>query len=178
MTTVRFDLPTPEGDTIAFWEAAKEERLLVKHCLACDAFSYYPRPFCPKCWSEQVEWYEASGEGTLYTWSVIYSNDMPPFRDRVPYVAAIVDLAEGPRMMTNVVDCSVRRTAGGHGPAGHLPTHLRRVHDSRLHEEARAVTAANDAVIVAATRTPIGRSGRTLAGLAIADIGMHSHVAY
>ena len=105
MSTVRFDLPTPEGDTIEFWEAAKEERLLIKHCLDCDAYSYYPRPFCPKCWSEQVEWYQASGEGSLYTWSVIYNNDMPPFRDRVPYVAAIVDLAEGPRMMTNVVDC-------------------------------------------------------------------------
>ena len=61
MTTVRFDLPTPEGDTIEFWEAAKEERLLIKHCLDCDAYSYYPRPFCPKCWSERVEWYEASG---------------------------------------------------------------------------------------------------------------------
>src|SRR5271156_3013784 len=105
VSTVRFDLPTPEGDTIEFWEAAKEERLLIKHCLDCDAYSYYPRPFCPKCWSEQVEWHRASGEGTLYTWSVIYSNDMLPFRDRVPYVAAIVDLAEGPRMMTNVVDC-------------------------------------------------------------------------
>ena len=43
--------------------------------------------------------------GTLYTWSVIYSNDMPPFKDRVPYVAAMVDLAEGPRMATNVVEC-------------------------------------------------------------------------
>jgi len=105
MSMVRFDLPTPEGDTIAFWEATKEERLLMKHCLDCHVYSYYPRPFCPKCWSERVEWFQASGEGTLYTWSVIYNNDMPPFRDRVPYVAAIVDLAEGPRMMTNVVDC-------------------------------------------------------------------------
>ena len=43
--------------------------------------------------------------GTLYTWSVIYKNDQPPFRDRLPYVAAVVDLVEGPRMMTNVVDC-------------------------------------------------------------------------
>jgi len=105
MSTVRFDLPTPEGDTIAFWEAAKEERLLIKHCLDCDVYSYYPRPFCPKCWSEQVEWFEASGGATLYTWSVIYANDQPPFRDQVPYVAAVVDLDEGPRMMTNVIDC-------------------------------------------------------------------------
>ncbi|HEY1828412.1 MAG TPA: Zn-ribbon domain-containing OB-fold protein [Acidimicrobiales bacterium] len=105
MSMVRFDLPTPEGDTIEFWEAAKNERLLIKHCTSCGKFSYYPRPFCPHCWSEQVEWHEASGEGTLYTWSVIYNNDQPIFRDRVPYVAAIVDLAEGPRMVTNVIDC-------------------------------------------------------------------------
>ena len=105
MTTVRFDLPTPEGDTLAFWDAAREGRLLIRHCPDCGAYSYYPRPFCPKCWSERVEWYEASGDATLYTWSVIYNNDQPPFRDRVPYVAAVVDLAEGPRMMTNVVNC-------------------------------------------------------------------------
>jgi uncharacterized OB-fold protein len=105
MTTVRFDLPTPEGDTVEFWQAAREERLLIRHCPACGAYSYYPRPFCPKCWSEDVEWVEASGKGTLYTWSVIYSNDQPPFKDRVPYIAAMVDLAEGPRMATNVVEC-------------------------------------------------------------------------
>jgi uncharacterized protein len=101
---VRFDLPTPEGDTFEFWQAAKEGRLLIKRCGDCGKFSYYPRPFCPTCWGENVEWYQASGAATLYTWSVIYSNDQPIFRDRVPYVAAVVDLAEGPRMMTNVVE--------------------------------------------------------------------------
>ena len=52
-----------------------------------------------------MEWVEASGRSTLYTWSVVRRNDLPPFPDRVPYVAAIVELAEGPRMMTNVVEC-------------------------------------------------------------------------
>jgi uncharacterized OB-fold protein len=113
MSTVRFDLPTPEGDTIEFWEGTKQELLLIKRCLDCTAFSYYPRPFCPKCWSERVEWCRASGEATLYTWSVVYSNDQPPFHDRVPYVAAVVDLAEGPRMMTNVVDCPFDELAVG-----------------------------------------------------------------
>jgi uncharacterized OB-fold protein len=103
--TVRFDLPTPEADTLEFWQGAREEKLLIKHCLDCGAYHYYPRPFCPKCWSPNVEWFEASGDATLYTWSVIYNNDQPPFRDRVPYVAAAVDLAEGPRMMTNVINC-------------------------------------------------------------------------
>ncbi len=105
VSTVRYDLPTPEGDTFEFWEGTKNNQLLIKHCEDCGAFSYYPRPFCPKCWSGNVVWHPAEGKATLYTWSVIYSNDQPPFKERVPYVAAIVDLAEGPRMMTNVVDC-------------------------------------------------------------------------
>lgn len=103
MSNVRYDLPTPDADTVAFWEAAKEGRLLIKRCSDCGMFHYYPRPFCPHCWSRKVEWYQASGQATLYSWSVIYQNDQPVFRDRVPYIAAIVDLAEGPRMMTNVV---------------------------------------------------------------------------
>ena len=57
------------------------------------------------CWSTNVEWAEAGGRATLYTWSVVRRNDLPPFQARVPYVAAVVDLDEGPRMMTNVVDC-------------------------------------------------------------------------
>ena len=54
---------------------------------------------------QRLEWIEASGRATLYTWSVVRRNDLPPFNERVPYVAAVVDLDEGPRMMTNVVDC-------------------------------------------------------------------------
>jgi len=104
VSTIRFDLPVPEGDTVEFWEATRRGRLLLKWCGNCGTYSYYPRPFCPECWSEQVTWHEASGDATLYTWSVIYNNDQPPFRDRVPYVAAVVDLAEGPRMVTNVID--------------------------------------------------------------------------
>ena len=105
MTTARYDLPTPDDASKPWWDATAEGRLLVVRCAECGEAHYYPRPFCPTCWSENVEWFEASGEGTLYTWSVIYSNDMPPFNERVPYVAAMVDLAEGVRMATNVVDC-------------------------------------------------------------------------
>ncbi len=105
MTAMRFDLPQPDLETQPFWDAAKDGRLLIKRCSDCSKFHFYPRPFCPHCWSEAVEWVEASGRATLYTWSVVMRNDLPPFPERVPYVAAVVDLAEGPRMMTNVVDC-------------------------------------------------------------------------
>jgi uncharacterized protein len=102
---VRFDLPTPDAETQPFWEAAKDGRFLVRHCLDCDEYHFYPRPFCPKCWGERVEWVEASGRAVLYTYSIVVSNDLPPFNERVPYVAAVVDLEEGPRVMTNVVHC-------------------------------------------------------------------------
>ena len=109
----RFDLPSPDFETQPFWDAAKEGRLLIRHCNACGEYHFYPRPFCPSCWSEDVEWFDASGRATLYTWSVVYQNDLPPWPARVPYVAAVVDLAEGPRMQTNVVDCAFDALAAG-----------------------------------------------------------------
>ena len=101
----RFDLPIADPDTRPFWNAAREGKLLIKRCSGCGRAFFYPRPFCPRCWSESTVWEEASGRGTLYTWSTVYQNDLPPWGERVPYVAAIVDLEEGPRMMSNVVDC-------------------------------------------------------------------------
>jgi uncharacterized protein len=99
---MRFDLPTIDEDTQAFWDGTREGKLLIRHCTACGAHHYYPRTFCPECWSDRVEWVEASGRATLYTHSTVYNNDLPPFNEQVPYVAAIVDLEEGPRMMTRI----------------------------------------------------------------------------
>ena len=99
---MRFDLPTPDRETQPFWDACRERRFLLRHCNACGRDHYYPRPFCPTCWSDDVSWRDASGRATLYTYSVVRQNDLPPFPERVPYVAAIVELAEGPRVMTNV----------------------------------------------------------------------------
>ncbi|MER5381118.1 OB-fold domain-containing protein [Streptomyces sp. NPDC002688] len=100
-----FDVPEVDAFTRPYWDAAAEGRLLIRHCAACGRPHHYPREFCPHCWSEDVNWRAASGRATLYTWSVVHRNDLPPFGGRVPYVAAVVDLAEGPRMMTEVVEC-------------------------------------------------------------------------
>jgi uncharacterized OB-fold protein len=98
----RFDIPTPDIETQAFWDGCREGRFLIRHCNACGEDHFYPRPFCPKCWSDDVEWKAATGRGTLYTYSIVHQNDLPPFNERVPYVAAVVELDEGPRVMTNV----------------------------------------------------------------------------
>ncbi|MER5297916.1 OB-fold domain-containing protein [Streptomyces lasiicapitis] len=103
---VRFDLPETDAFTRPYWDAAAEGRLLIRRCHApgCGRAHHYPREFCPRCWGEDVTWEGASGHATLYTWSVVHRNDLPPFGTRVPYTAAVVDLAEGPRMMTELVD--------------------------------------------------------------------------
>jgi uncharacterized protein len=97
--------PQIDASTQEFWDAARRGVLRIKHCNACGANHYYPRPFCPTCWSTDVEWIDAAGTGTLYTYSVVHANDLPSFRHRVPYVVAMVDLDEGPRMETNLVEC-------------------------------------------------------------------------
>jgi len=101
-TSPRFDLPTTDLETQPFWDGLKEGKFLIRHCNACGRDHYYPRPFCPTCWSDDVSWKEVSGRGKVYTYSVVHVNDLPPFNERVPYVAAIVELDEGPRLMTNI----------------------------------------------------------------------------
>ena len=103
--TLRFDLPKPDDDTEPFWNGCRDGRFLIKRCTDCGRASFYPRPFCPRCWSERVEWETASGRATLYTYSIVRVNDLPPFNERVPYVAAIVELDEGPKAISNVIDC-------------------------------------------------------------------------
>ena len=102
MAAVRFDIPTPDLETQPFWDGCRAGKFLVRNCNACGEDHFYPRPFCPKCWSDDVEWKQASGRATLYTYSIVHQNDLPPFNERVPYVAAVVELEEGPRVMTNI----------------------------------------------------------------------------
>ncbi len=109
MTEHRFDLPDVDAFTRPYWEAAARGRLLIRRCRACGVAHHYPREFCPRCWSEDVGWEQACGRATLYTWSVVHVNDLPPFRERLPYTAAVVELAEGPRMMTQIVACAAER---------------------------------------------------------------------
>src|SRR4051794_36930353 len=107
------NIPTPDPETQPYWDAARDGKLLIRRCNACKRAYFYPRDFCPHCWSEDVSWEEASGRATLYTWSVVRRNDLAPWPERVPYITAIVDLEEGPRMMTNIEDCDFDTLAIG-----------------------------------------------------------------
>ena len=102
-----FHLPVPDVETQPFWDAAAEGRLVYQHCSSCGHDYHYPRARCPRCWSDALEWRQSGGRGTVYTYSIVHENPMPPFRDRVPYAVGIVELAEGPRMMTSFVDTAL-----------------------------------------------------------------------
>lgn len=95
----------PEGAE-PFFEATKEKRLLIQRCSDCGKNQFYPRQLCIHCGSAEVEWVEASGRGTVHTFTVIHQQGMPGWREEVPYVTAIIDLEEGVRMTSNIVDCS------------------------------------------------------------------------
>ncbi|HYA68721.1 MAG TPA: Zn-ribbon domain-containing OB-fold protein [Acidimicrobiales bacterium] len=96
--------PVPDTDTAEYWGAARDGRLLIQRCTSCQKAQLYPRDRCRRCRGE-VEWEEASGRATVYSFTVIRQNYQRPFRDWIPYVVALVDLEEGPRIMTNVVGC-------------------------------------------------------------------------
>lgn len=92
--------PQPNPETQAFWDGAAQGRLLLKKCLACSQVHYYPRALCPFCGSDRTEWQQASGLGSIYSWSVMR-------RAEVPYAIAYVTLEEGVTMMTNIVGCDL-----------------------------------------------------------------------
>ncbi|HEY3908804.1 MAG TPA: Zn-ribbon domain-containing OB-fold protein [Stellaceae bacterium] len=96
----RIQAPVPNLETKAFWDAAAEGKLMVGKCIACGKLHYYPRALCPFCFSSETELQQASGSGTIYTYSVMR-------RAPIPYAIAYVTLAEGPTMMTNIVDCDL-----------------------------------------------------------------------
>jgi len=100
--------PLPDVDPVSkvFWEGAARGELLYQECPACGNRQFYPRAACTACAAEP-EWRTASGRGTVHTFTVIRQNLAQPFKDLRPYVVAMVELEEGPRMMTNITDCPV-----------------------------------------------------------------------
>jgi uncharacterized OB-fold protein len=96
----KIQAPQPNPETKGFWDACAEGKLMVGKCRACSRTHYYPRAICPYCFSDETELQPASGRGTIYTYSVMR-------RAPIPYAIAYVTLAEGPTMMTNIVDCDL-----------------------------------------------------------------------
>lgn len=102
--TIKKPAPRPSPVSQPFWTAAENHRLVLQHCLACERAVFYPRRRCPYCWSNELEWREASGRGVIASFIGVYKPGHPAFAGDAPYVVALVDLEEGPRMLSNIVD--------------------------------------------------------------------------
>jgi uncharacterized OB-fold protein len=95
-------LPKPTPETQHYWEGAAAGELRLQICSDCSKTYFPPRPFCPKCGSRAVKVTKASGKAKLHSY-VIHARPAPGFDP--PYAIAVVELDEGPRMMTNIVGC-------------------------------------------------------------------------
>lgn len=95
--------PTPDitPETEEYWSAATDGKLLVRECRACSLVFHYPRALCPDCFSENVDWRESTGQGTVYSYSTTQKMSGWPTA-HLPLIVAYVELDEGPRMMTNI----------------------------------------------------------------------------
>lgn len=96
-------IPRPDATSAPFWRGAAEGELRFQRCPACDHRQHYPRKLCTRCGAEPV-WEVASGRGEVHTFTVVRQFGMKPFREELPYVVAMIELAEGVRMMGNVTD--------------------------------------------------------------------------
>jgi uncharacterized OB-fold protein len=96
-----------------FWDAAAEGRLEVQRCRSCGAWTHYPRELCPRCWSTDLVWEAASGRGVVQTFTVIHRPGHPSWADQTPYVVAIVQLEEGPTLLSNVIDVAAEQVHVG-----------------------------------------------------------------
>jgi uncharacterized OB-fold protein len=99
-------LPVPDPLTAPFWQGARAHRLRLPRCQDCAQVHFYPRSVCPHCASARLEWVDASGKGTLYSFTVVQRAPSPAFKDKLPYVVGIVALDEGPHLMTNIAGCA------------------------------------------------------------------------
>ena len=106
-------LPTIVGETRPYWEACRRGELLIQKCDRCGEYQFYPRGICVGCFNPGIKWVRASGKGTVWTFTVTYQNRTPGFAEEVPYVLALVELQEGLKMFTNIVECNPRDVSIG-----------------------------------------------------------------
>ncbi len=104
-----YQKPLPHIDEVnrPFWEAAKRHELVLQKCQECGHYRYPPGSICPHCLSDRLTWVKVSGRGTVHTWTVFHRAYHPAFTQDVPYAVVVIELEEGPRLLSNLVDCKI-----------------------------------------------------------------------
>lgn len=96
-------IPVPQGESDFYWEKTKKQELWLRKCDDCGEPYFYPRDISPCCFSKNTSWVKASGKAKLHTYGIVHRAPHPGFQEDTPYVTAIVELDEGPKIPTNIV---------------------------------------------------------------------------
>ena len=106
-------LPAPTALSQPYWDGARQHKLLFQKCSKCGTRWHPPMPLCPSCHSGEYTWEPSAGMGAVYTWTVVEHPTHPAFNDKLPYVVAVVELDEGPRIVANIRECEPYAVKGG-----------------------------------------------------------------
>jgi len=98
-------LPIPTAYDQPYWEGCKKHELMLQKCQSCGTYFFPARPVCSECWSPNLEWTKVSGKGEVFSWVVFHQLYHPGFKEELPYNVSLIQLKEGPRMMSNVIRC-------------------------------------------------------------------------
>lgn len=104
-TAIERILPVVTEENAPYWRSAREHTLRLPYCMACERAFYPVQHRCPRCLGDLLEWRPVSGLAQVYSWIVVHQVYDQSFADRAPYVVAVVELEEGPRLVTNIVNC-------------------------------------------------------------------------
>ncbi len=99
-------VPKPNPETQTYWDGCAAGELRLQHCDDCGHVQFYPRKLCSACFSQNVSWKAASGKGTIRSWSTVVAPGAPGFQEEIPFVSVLVELAEGPTMLSVLRDCA------------------------------------------------------------------------
>jgi len=99
------NFPQPSLETEIYWQGCRNHKLLIQKCSVCEQYQFYPRIMCTNCMDREVEWVQATGRGKVASYTIIHRAISKAYLDEVPYVVALVELEEGPTMMSNIIHC-------------------------------------------------------------------------
>jgi hypothetical protein len=106
MSGEKRSLPIPDPETIEYWKACKDHKLIIQKCAHCHKFRFYPQNICPFCQSNQFKWVEATGRGHIFSFSVVYRAADKAFANHAPYILALVELDERVRMKSQIIEAN------------------------------------------------------------------------
>ena len=109
----RDPLPDPSSLTEGFWAAARRHELVIQRCDGCGRWRHYPQPYCPECLHDSWSWAESSGSGVIHSFSITHRAFNPTWAERVPYAVVTIDLDEGVRVVSDLLDTDLSRVAIG-----------------------------------------------------------------